>query len=91
MRDRRKSLGVPSNLIWVLGDFDKIFRIDDFVWWKSFFAFFFSKCATTGDAATGAEVRPVRASGVAVMVARTTRDGDAAASCSETSSSVGEV
>ena len=32
MRDRRKSLGVPSNLIWVLGDFDKIFRIDDFVW-----------------------------------------------------------
>ena len=23
----RKSLGVPSNLIWVLGDFDKIFRI----------------------------------------------------------------
>ena len=31
MRDRRKSLGVPSNLIWVLGDFDKIFRIDDFV------------------------------------------------------------
>ena len=49
------------------------------------------ECATTGDAATGAEVRPVRASGVAVMVARTTRDGDAAASCSETSSSVGEV
>ena len=32
VRDRRKSLGVPSNLIWVLGDFDKIFRIDDFVW-----------------------------------------------------------
>ena len=24
-------MGVPSNLIWVLGDFDKIFRIDDFV------------------------------------------------------------
>ena len=22
----------PSNLIWVLGDFAKIFRIDDFVW-----------------------------------------------------------
>ena len=45
MRDRRKSLGVPSNLIWVLGDFDKIFRIDDFVWSmygeKSFFRFFF--------------------------------------------------
>ena len=51
----------------------------------------FSSCATTGDAATGAEVRPVRASGVAVMVARTTRDGDAAASCSETSSCVGVV
>ena len=32
VRDRRKSLGVPSNLIWVLGDFDKIFRINDFVW-----------------------------------------------------------
>ena len=43
MRDRRKSLGVPSNLIWVLGDFDKIFRIDDFVPYgeKSFFTFFF--------------------------------------------------
>ena len=44
MRDRRKALGVPSNLIWVLGDFDKIFRIDDFVWRygeKSFFRFFF--------------------------------------------------
>ena len=40
MRDRRKSLGVPSNLIWVLGDFGKIFRIDDFVWWKKFFRFF---------------------------------------------------
>ena len=40
MRDRRKSLGVPSNLIWVLGDFDKIFRIDDFVWRKKFFSIF---------------------------------------------------
>ena len=31
------------------------------------------ECATTDDAATGAEVRPVRASGVAVMVVSTTR------------------
>ena len=43
MRDRRKSLGVPSNLIWVLGDYDKIFRIDDFVCMvkKVFFDFVF--------------------------------------------------
>ena len=46
MRDRGKSLGVHSNLIWVvLGDFvDKIFRIDDFVLVygeKGFFTFFF--------------------------------------------------
>ena len=31
------------------------------------------ECATTDDAATGAEVRPVRASGVAVTVVSTTR------------------
>ena len=27
-------VSLASNLIWVLEDFDKIFRIDDFVWFK---------------------------------------------------------
>ena len=49
MRDRRKSLCVPSNLIWVLGDFDKIFRIDDFVLvLKVFFDFLFFSSAIQG-------------------------------------------
>ena len=48
-------------------------RIHSGLWCRRMMMQHQGECATTDDAATGAEVRPVRASGVAVMVVSTTR------------------